>query len=307
DVREMLRKRLEKVGPSTARKNVISIGTLFRWAVMEGIIESNPADSVRVKRPPEPASDSRAMTDDEYTRLLAVCPNWLAALVRWACSTGMDKGMCQRLRWTDLDLERAGTRIVAGVFKLIRGKTGKAIRQVLNEDAIAALNEARRASHTSGLLFLDERSHPIEEKALDLALGKALKASEVRGVTFRTFRHTFATRALRAGVHPRVVGQMMGHATAFITERYMHVADEMLSDAARAMSGRPVARQERMVESLGGRGEVGQQTGQRADRAMDHAPDFEPQPTLPKSFRRGAGVVQQESLPSTLAPPTLPL
>lgn len=247
DVRAMLRKRLEVVGPSTARKNVIAVGTLFRWAIREGVLETNPADSVRVKRPQDPASNSRPLTEDEYGRLLAACPNWLAALVRWACCTGMDKGMCLRLRWAALDLRRDGDRIVSGGFKLIRGKTGKAIRQVLNEDAIAALDEAARARHTSGVVFLDDRSQPVEEKALDWALGKALKAAEVQGASFRTFRHTFATRALRSGVYPRVVAQMMGHSTAFITERYMHVADDMLEEAAQRMSGAREPRRERVV------------------------------------------------------------
>jgi len=30
---------------------------------------------------------------------------------------------------------------------------------------------------------------------------------------------------------------MMGHSTAFITDRYMHVADDQLKAAARALSG----------------------------------------------------------------------
>jgi len=296
DVREMLRKRLEKVGPSTARKNVIALGTLFRWAIQEEIIEQNPADSVHVRRPSDPASDSRAMTDDEYKRLFAASPNWLAALVRWACSTGMDKGMCERLRWPDLNLERDGTRVVSGGFKLIRGKTGKAIRQVLNEDAVAALNEARRASHTSGVVFLDDSSQPVEEKALDWALGKALKAAGVVGANFRTFRHTFATRALRAGIHPRVVAQMMGHSTAFITERYMHVADDMLEQAAQAMSGIRQARRRRVVGSGGASEEVGKQAGKRQDLSPDGTTASEPQPTLVQPVRRGAGVAEQGSL-----------
>jgi len=270
DVRAMLRKRLEKVDPSTARKNVISIGTLFRWGMQEGILESNPADSVLVKRPPASASDSRAMTEDAYSRLLAVSPNWLAMLERWACGTGLDRNMCLGLRWVDLDLERDDDkRIVSGGFKLIRSKTGKAIRQALNEDAIAALNEAARTRHMSGIIFLDDRSQPIKERPLDWALGKAVKAAGLQGVTFRTFRHSFATRALRAGVHPRVVGQMMGHSTAFITEMYMHVADDLLEQAAQRMSDGSGAR----------RAPVGKQAGKQPDRTPDHTPTPEPQLT----------------------------
>lgn len=229
--------RLEKASASTVRKDIISLGTLFRWAMTKGLAAENPADPLRVKRPREPAGESRALTEDEYSRLLEACPNWLAAIVRWACHTGMDKGMVQRLRWSDLELQRDGSRVVSGSFKLLRSKTGKPIRQVLSTLAIEALNMARRVRHASDAIFLDAGSQPIDEKALDWALGKALKAAELQGVNFRTFRHSFATWALRSGVHPTVLAKMMGHSTAFITERYMHVADDMLEKAAKLMGG----------------------------------------------------------------------
>ena len=41
--------RLEQVGPSTVRKDLISLGTLFRWAMKMGLAGENPADPVRIK------------------------------------------------------------------------------------------------------------------------------------------------------------------------------------------------------------------------------------------------------------------
>jgi len=53
------------------------------------------------------------------------------------------------------------------------------------------------------------------------------------------------------------LGLVMGHSNAFITERYMHVADDQLETAAEAMSG---------PERLTGRGTIpgaGSPTGAR--------------------------------------------
>ena len=158
--------------------------------------------ALQVKNPEEmePATDSRALTQEEYDRLIAVCPNWLAAVIAWACHTGMDKGMILGLRWGDLALRREGKNIVSGSVKFLRSKTGKPVRQVLSAPALAALNQARQARHASGVVFLDAKSQAIEGKALDWALGKALKAAGLQGFNFRSFRHTFATWALRSGV-----------------------------------------------------------------------------------------------------------
>jgi integrase len=118
-----------------------------------------------------------------------------------------------------------------------RDKTGKPIRQELSEGAVHALNGARKIRHSSGIVFLGGDGQPIPEKALDWAVGNAYKATGIEGCNFRTFRHTFATRALRRRIPREVLAKMMGHSTAFITERYMHVADDQLKAAARALSG----------------------------------------------------------------------
>lgn len=46
-------------------------------------------------------------------------------------------------------------------------------------------------------------------------------------------RHTYATLALKAGVHPKVVSERLGHATVGITlDLYSHVTPAIASEAA---------------------------------------------------------------------------
>jgi len=212
---------------------------MFKWAKRRGLVQVNPADAESAPRPKETHDphDTRWHTDDNLKALYAVTPPWLRNVVEWAAETTMDKGKVLRLRWAELDLERVDGRIVAGRFAMLRGKTGKPIRLVLSEHAIEVLNRAGKVRHSSGVIFLNEDAQSIEEKALDWALGCAYKAAKITGCNFRTFRHTFATRALRRGVPVPVVAKMMGHSTVFITERYMHVADDHLEAVAKAMSG----------------------------------------------------------------------
>ena len=51
-------------------------------------------------------------------------------------------------------------------------------------------------------------------------------------------RHTHATLALQAGVHPKVVSERLGHATVAITlDTYSHAIPAMQEEAARLIAG----------------------------------------------------------------------
>jgi integrase len=51
-------------------------------------------------------------------------------------------------------------------------------------------------------------------------------------------RHTWATLALRAGVHPRVVQERLGHSSVAITLGvYSHVSADLDADAAALVAG----------------------------------------------------------------------
>jgi len=189
-----------RVSDSTIRKELIGIGTAYRWGKAQGLVQVNPADAANMPRPKETFDEARSLTDDEYASVRSVSAPWLRNVITWAAETGMDKGKVRRLRLTEIDVQRTQGRIVAGRFAMARDKTGMPVRQVLSAGAVEALNEAGKVKHPSGTVLLDEAGQPIAEKALDWALACAYKAAKITGCNFRTLRHTFATRALRRGV-----------------------------------------------------------------------------------------------------------
>jgi integrase len=55
----------------------------------------------------------------------------------------------------------------------------------------------------------------------------------VRRIRLHDLRHTHATVALGAGVHPKVVSERLGHANVSITlDLYSHVTETMQAEAA---------------------------------------------------------------------------
>ena len=60
-------------------------------------------------------------------------------------------------------------------------------------------------------------------------------ANVSRGLRLHDLRHTHATLMLRAGVHPKIVSERLGHATvAFTLDTYTHVVPGLQEAAAKA-------------------------------------------------------------------------
>jgi len=65
------------------------------------------------------------------------------------------------------------------------------------------------------------------------AFGRAVTRAGVPVIRLHDLRHTWATLALQAGVHPKVVSERLGHATTGITlDIYSHVQPELDAQAA---------------------------------------------------------------------------
>lgn len=67
-------------------------------------------------------------------------------------------------------------------------------------------------------------------------MGGNSEAQRRPDATAHSFRHTFVTRAVEAGVPPHVVQQIVGHASATMTERYTHLSDDAVMEAFAAMT-----------------------------------------------------------------------
>ena len=63
-----------------------------------------------------------------------------------------------------------------------------------------------------------------------------VKTAGLPRTRFHDLRHGFATTLLRAGVHPKVVSEALGHSTVLPTlDKYSHVMPDMQEQAAAAI------------------------------------------------------------------------
>lgn len=224
-------------------------------AVRLGIIPRNVSDLVEVPRVRE--SQMHVLSREEARRLLdAVSGHRLEALFALALATGMRQGELLALHWREVDLEDGVLRVRAtlkrnkrtGEWLFAEPKTRRSRRQIaLAGEIVATLRQHRMrqaeerlragsAWQDMDLVFCSPVGEPLSARGVVRQLEKVLARAGVSRIRFHDLRHTAATLLLAARVNPKIVSEMLGHASISITlDIYSHVLPDMQQDAASVM------------------------------------------------------------------------
>jgi integrase len=135
-----------------------------------------------------------------------------------ALGTGLRRGELRRLRWCDMDLERAVLTVPAASAKSRKSQTLD-----LHPRLVEALTAARGAGTLPTALVVPAGAFPnITSFDLDLAAaGIPKRDGEGRVVDFHALRHTAITWASASGASTRVVQAIARHKSIRTTERYV--------------------------------------------------------------------------------------
>ena len=189
------------------------------------------------------------------TFLDAAATDRLEALYVLALTTGMRQGELLALRWSNLDFENGTVQVNATLQRTTAGfvfaepKTARSRRQVaLSVAAVASLqrHRARQIEERLGLgtawvdddlVFANEVGHPIDVSNLSRrSFWPLLQRAGLPRIRFHDMRHSAATLLLAQGMHPKIVADMLGHATIAVTlDLYSHTTPAMHRQAALAM------------------------------------------------------------------------
>jgi integrase len=164
----------------------------------------------------------------------------------------MRRGEVLGLRWQDVDLDAgrvsiSQTLIVVGGYEVqfSEPKTASGRRMIaLDPQTVAALREHKQrqmlerslmgdAYEDADLVFAREDGAPLHPDSFSDAFWRHAKAEKLPRIRFHDLRHTHATLALAAGVHPKVVSERLGHSSITITlDTYSHAIPAMQETAA---------------------------------------------------------------------------
>jgi integrase len=254
-VRGLYREKLEVgLSPRTVQYIHVTLHKALKQAVADGLIPRNATEAVK---PPQIRKEEiRPLTAEQVKMLFeAVRDDRLESLYILAVHTGLRQGELLGLKWGDVDLE-AGTLQVRGTLTTTKGgpvlrapKTKGSRRTVkLSPTALEALrshlerqlgeiDQAGDLWRENGLIFASESGEHLKRHYITTHRFKPLlKRAGLPQIRFHDLRHTCATLLLTKNVNPKVVSEMLGHATIAITlDTYSHVLPNMQSEAAQAM------------------------------------------------------------------------
>ena len=149
----------------------------------------------------------------------------------------------------DLDARRVSIQRqlvnVAYALEWSEPKTNGSRRNVALDAATAhAVHEHRRlqlqerlalgpAWQDHGLVFTREDGAPLHPDRASKLFEAHVAASGLPRIRLHDLRHTHATIALQAGIHPKVVSERLGHSSIALTlDTYSHAIPAMQEDAA---------------------------------------------------------------------------
>lgn len=197
------------------------------------------------------------LTAEEARRLLHSATGQRNA-ARWsvALSLGLRQSEALGLQWRDTDFDagtlsvRRGLHHVAGVGLVFdEPKSERSRRTIAMPDPLIDLLRVHRDDQrtekilagsewrTNDLVFTQANGKPIDSSADYQTWRRLLADSGLRHVRLHDARHTAATLLLVAGIHPRVVMDILGHSQMrTTTDTYSHVMPALARDAATKMA-----------------------------------------------------------------------
>jgi len=199
-----------------------------RW----NLLQRNVADQADPPTIRSTAPEMKTWTADELAQFLDfVSDDQLYAAWVVAATAGLRRGEVLGLRWIDIDLNASRLSVqqtlvsVAYETRFSVPKTARSRRSVsLDATTVAALRAHRKrqleermswgqAYRDSGLVVTREDGTLVHPDRFTQMFDKHVKDAGLPRIRLHDLRHTHATLALGAGVHPKVVSERLGHAT----------------------------------------------------------------------------------------------
>ncbi len=210
-----------------------------------GYLTQNPADAA--DPPKQSAEAPREMSTWSAAQLRFflefVRPDPLHPVWFLLATTGMRRGEALGLRWCDVDLEAGHAAVrqslvdVRGTVQISTPKTNRSRRVVaLDQRTLHVLRDLRtRAGELDprGSMFASCFAGEMTPNAVTKRFRRLIDAAGQPSIRLHDLRHTHATLALQAGVHPKIVSDRLGHSTVSLTlDVYSQAVPHMQRDAA---------------------------------------------------------------------------
>jgi integrase len=241
------------LSPRSVRYCHTTLHKALKSAMRLGILARNPADAVD---PPRlKPHEMQIMSEDDIQKLLELAKDTQYYQVFYlALYTGLRRSELLGLKWADVDLILCQLSVARSLQQLRNGKvveapckTDKSKRMVSLSPRTAIMLRQYKDQQTKlrkdidipitekDYVFSHYDGSPILPDSLSQAWRHLATKAGLKNIRLHDCRHTHASLMLKAGIHPKIVSERLGHAGIQITlDTYSHVSPGLQEAAANA-------------------------------------------------------------------------
>ena len=260
----------------TGSKEGLSVKTLYNLrnmlhymmdqAVRNRLMKFNPVDAVKL--PKHEKIEMRVLSKDEQAKLLAAVnrsPDPAALGITFSLFTGVRLGEMLGLKWSSVDIDRRQFHVkeilrritnpdkdspystIVTSLQTTKTESSNRIVPIIDElaadliaykawqDGEAAINPAFNPDE---YVFTTVGGSYIEPRTYEDLFKRTVKAAGIPDANFHCLRHTFATRAIEAGMDVLVLSKILGHAQPSTTlNMYGHVLPDHKRESMEKIRG----------------------------------------------------------------------
>ncbi len=257
------------LAPGTIKTRYVNVRSVFRAAVKDKVIGSDPTDGVRLPRGRRADAAMSIPTPEEVGQLITVADERFRPFIGLCAFAGLRLGEAAGVRLGDVDFLRKSLRVSRQVQRVNGGaidvrapKYGSERVVYLADSLIDLLAEHVATYGTTGKnqwLFAGEVDDPPHQNTVGYWWRRTLRDARLSGIKLHDLRHFYASGLIAAGCDVVTVQRSLGHAKATTTlNTYAHLwptAEDRTRRAAESIMSASLGQQQapEIADDLSGR------------------------------------------------------
>lgn len=257
------------LAPGTIKTRYVNVRSVFRAAVKDKVIGSDPTDGVRLPRGRRADAAMSIPTPEEVGQLITVADERFRPFIGLCAFAGLRLGEAAGVRLSDVDFLRKSLKVTrqvqrvnAGAIDVRAPKYGSERVVYIADSLIDVLAEHVATFGTTGKdqwLFAGEGDDPPHQNTVGYWWRKTLRDAGLTGIKLHDLRHFYASGLIAAGCDVVTVQRSLGHAKATTTlNTYAHLwptAEDRTRKAAESIMSASLGHQEapELADDLSGR------------------------------------------------------